>query len=123
MRQRRWLELVKDYDCAILYHPSKANVVVDTLSRKVEKGRLEEVGQDEEFSIFSDDGLMFERRLCVPADSAVKTKLLTEAYSFPFFMHPSSEGTKTEVSRFVATLECARVKVGERVYGLRHRTT
>ncbi|KAL4021165.1 hypothetical protein IC575_019956 [Cucumis melo] len=35
MRQRRWLELVKDYDCEILYHPGKANVVVDALSRKV----------------------------------------------------------------------------------------
>ncbi|KAL4020422.1 hypothetical protein IC575_019198 [Cucumis melo] len=35
MRQRRWLELVKDYDCEILYHQGKANVVADALSRKV----------------------------------------------------------------------------------------
>jgi hypothetical protein len=34
MRQRRWLELIKDYDCEINYHPGKANVVVDALSRK-----------------------------------------------------------------------------------------
>ncbi|XP_040996001.1 uncharacterized protein LOC121242168 [Juglans microcarpa x Juglans regia] len=34
MRQRRWLELVKDYDCNINYHQGKANVVVDALSRK-----------------------------------------------------------------------------------------
>nr|GFD17654.1 putative reverse transcriptase domain-containing protein [Tanacetum cinerariifolium] len=34
MRQRRWLELLSDYDCDIYYHPGKANVVVDTLSRK-----------------------------------------------------------------------------------------
>ena len=34
LRQRRWLELFKDYDCIIDYHPSKANVVVDALSRK-----------------------------------------------------------------------------------------
>ena len=35
LRQRRWLELLKDYDCSIFYHPSKANVVVaDALSRK-----------------------------------------------------------------------------------------
>ena len=35
MRQLRWLEFVKDYDVAILYHPDKANVVADILSRKV----------------------------------------------------------------------------------------
>ncbi|KAL5556565.1 hypothetical protein UlMin_038801 [Ulmus minor] len=34
MRQRRWLELVKDYDYEILYHPGKANRVADALSRK-----------------------------------------------------------------------------------------
>nr|XP_043611643.1 uncharacterized protein LOC122583287 [Erigeron canadensis] len=33
-RQRRWLDLLKDYDCEILYHPGKANVVADALSRK-----------------------------------------------------------------------------------------
>ncbi|GKA08156.1 putative reverse transcriptase domain-containing protein [Tanacetum coccineum] len=35
MRQRRWIELLSDYDCEIRYHPGKANVVVDALSRKV----------------------------------------------------------------------------------------
>ena len=32
--QRRWLELIKDYDLEIHYHPGKANVVADALSRK-----------------------------------------------------------------------------------------
>ena len=35
MRQRRWLELIKDYDLEVHYHPGKANVVADALSRKV----------------------------------------------------------------------------------------
>lgn len=128
MRQRRWLELIKDYDCEILYHPGKANVVADALSRVshsealitrqvplhrdleraeiavsvgrvtsqlaqltvqptlrqkivdaqssdpylIERRRLVGMGLTDEFSISSDGGLMFERRLCVPANSTVK---------------------------------------------------
>ncbi|GJY49565.1 hypothetical protein Tco_0439521 [Tanacetum coccineum] len=34
MRQRRWIELLSDYDCVIRYQPRKANVVADALSRK-----------------------------------------------------------------------------------------
>ncbi|KAA0065337.1 ty3-gypsy retrotransposon protein [Cucumis melo var. makuwa] len=148
MRQRRWLELVKDYDCEILYHPGKANVVADALSRKlaqltvqptlrqriidaqrndpylVEKRGLAEAGQAVEFSISSDGGLLFERRLCVPSDSAVKTKLLSEAHSSPFSMHPGStkmyqdlkrvywwRNMKREVAEFVSRcLVCQQVK-------------
>ena len=38
MRQRQWLELFKDYDYIIDYHPEKANVVADALSRKIISG-------------------------------------------------------------------------------------
>jgi hypothetical protein len=34
MRQKRWLELIKDYDCEINYHPGKANVIAEALNRK-----------------------------------------------------------------------------------------
>ncbi|KAL4030754.1 hypothetical protein IC575_009005 [Cucumis melo] len=141
MRQRRWLELVKDYDCEILYHPGKANVVADALSRKptlrqriidaqrndpylVEKCGLAEAGQAVEFSISSDGGLLFERRLCVPSDSAIKTELLSEAHSSPFSMHPGNtkmyqdlkrvywwRNMKREVAEFVSRcLVCQQVK-------------
>lgn len=37
MRQRRWIKLLNDYECEIQFHPGKANVVADTLSRKDHK--------------------------------------------------------------------------------------
>jgi ribonuclease HI len=40
MRQRRWLELIKDYELEVHYHPDKANVVVDALSRKSQVNML-----------------------------------------------------------------------------------
>jgi hypothetical protein len=39
MRQRRWFEVLKDYDSKMFYHPAKANVVVDALSRKSRDGK------------------------------------------------------------------------------------
>ena len=54
MRQRRWLDVVKDYDCEILYHPGKANVVVDALSRKVQGGH----GSNKRY-VFQDDCEIF----------------------------------------------------------------
>jgi hypothetical protein len=40
LRQRRWLELIKDYDLGINYHPGKANVEVDVLSRRSHVSQL-----------------------------------------------------------------------------------
>jgi hypothetical protein len=40
MRQRRWLELIKDYELEIHYHPGKANVVADALRRKSQVNML-----------------------------------------------------------------------------------
>ena len=38
LRQRRWMEFIKDYDCNI-HHPGKANVIVDALSQKASQMR------------------------------------------------------------------------------------
>nr|GEW17743.1 zinc finger, CCHC-type, retrotransposon Gag domain protein [Tanacetum cinerariifolium] len=43
LRQQRWLDLLKDYDCEIRYHPGKANVVADTLSRKEREKKDERI--------------------------------------------------------------------------------
>jgi hypothetical protein len=40
MRQRRWLELIKDYELEIHYHPGKADVVADALSKKCQVNML-----------------------------------------------------------------------------------
>ncbi|KAL4032860.1 hypothetical protein IC575_005943 [Cucumis melo] len=90
----------------------------------VEKRRLVETEQGEDFSISSDDGRTFEGRLCVPEDSAIKIELLTEAHSSPFTMHPGStkmyqdlrnvywwRNVKREVADFVSRcLVCQQVK-------------
>nr|GFC20875.1 retrotransposon protein, putative, Ty3-gypsy subclass [Tanacetum cinerariifolium] len=78
MRQRRWLELLKDYDTNIQYHPGKANVVADALNRK--SGMIACFN----FRIFHD----LERldvELC-----ALREKVMTEAHSSPFTVHPRS---------------------------------
>nr|GFD16301.1 hypothetical protein [Tanacetum cinerariifolium] len=80
MRQRRWLELLKDYDTNIQYHTGKANVVADALSRKSRTI----AGIKVEFRIDEDNVLWPDTRLVVPNDASLKEALLTEAHSSPF---------------------------------------
>nr|GFB20324.1 hypothetical protein [Tanacetum cinerariifolium] len=63
MRQRRWLELFSDYNCEICYHPGKANVVTDALSRK-------------------------ER---VPLKGEVRTLIMDEAHKSKYSIHPGAD--------------------------------
>nr|GFC42149.1 reverse transcriptase [Tanacetum cinerariifolium] len=89
MRQRRWLELLKDYDTNILYHPGKANVVADALSRKssmiavikIKEAQkedseiwtiVENLNEQTEFRLNEDDVLWQGTRLCVPICQQVK---------------------------------------------------
>ena len=46
MRQRRWMEFLEDYDFTLHYHPGKANVVADALSRK-SRGALASIASQE----------------------------------------------------------------------------
>nr|GFC59382.1 hypothetical protein [Tanacetum cinerariifolium] len=88
MRQRCWLELLKDYDTNIQYHPGKANVVADALSRK--SGMIAGIKVEEE--IIRDlerlDIELYDTRLVVPNDVSLREALLTEAHSSPFSVHP-----------------------------------
>nr|GEW21339.1 hypothetical protein [Tanacetum cinerariifolium] len=89
MRQRRWLELLKDYDTNIQYHPGKANVVADALSRK--SGMVAGIKVEEEI-IRDLERLgieLYDTRLVVPNDATLREALLTEAHSLPFSVHPA----------------------------------
>ena len=48
MRQRRWLELMADYNIDLQYHPGKVNVVPDTLNRRPEANMVVQLTQQEE---------------------------------------------------------------------------
>ena len=60
MRQRRWLELLKDYDFSLNYHPGKANVVDDTLKRKTLHMSVMMVKELELIEQFLDLSLVYE---------------------------------------------------------------
>ncbi|XP_070039939.1 uncharacterized protein [Nicotiana tomentosiformis] len=116
LRQHRWLELLKDYDITILYHPGKANVVVDALSRKAESmGSLAIISADErplaldiqslanrlvretvlhdvakEVSIGEDGVLRLQGRLCVPNVNGLRESILEEAHSSRYSIYPGA---------------------------------
>ncbi|XP_074298169.1 uncharacterized protein LOC141628989 [Silene latifolia] len=111
MRQRRWLELIKDYEIEIQYHEGKANVVADALSRKslhaiqlvMHRDKLREefvnfaIQMDKlvnEPALFKRDesGLIkFQTRVCVPNDKEIKERILTEAQATPYSIHPRGD--------------------------------
>ncbi|KAG8478325.1 hypothetical protein CXB51_028002 [Gossypium anomalum] len=141
LRQQRWLELLKDYELVIDYHPRKANVVADALSRKslfalsemnikLEAKRVQcELNSDSDFQIAADDCLMFRGRICVSKDTELIQKILHEAHSGCVSVHPRStkmyndlnklywwSGMKRAISEFVSRcLICQQVKAENQV--------
>ncbi|KAA3488224.1 Integrase, catalytic core [Gossypium australe] len=117
LRQRRWLELIKDYDLVIDYHPGKANVVADALSRKslfalrtmnVRMALLDDSSilaekrtttyKPKEFYSNVESGywlspngcLTFRDRVCVTRNDELTRKILREAHSGCLTVHPGS---------------------------------
>ncbi|KAL4340238.1 hypothetical protein GQ457_08G028370 [Hibiscus cannabinus] len=75
LRQRRWLELLKDYDLSIEYHPGKAKVVADALSRKV---AVELRAMFASLSISRDGGLVAELQVKPTLIQLIREKQLRD---------------------------------------------
>ncbi|GKC77404.1 reverse transcriptase domain-containing protein, partial [Tanacetum coccineum] len=84
MRQRHCIELFSDYDCEIRYHPSKANVVADALSRK-ERVKPKRKGLDEMIEHRSDGALYYLDRIWVPLKGDVRTLITDESHKLKYY--------------------------------------
>ncbi|GJT16711.1 putative reverse transcriptase domain-containing protein [Tanacetum coccineum] len=116
MRQHRWLELLSDYDCEIRYHPGKANVVVDALSRKerskplrtearkLENIKNEDVGgmlvenskdpkkfRTEKLEPCTDGTLCFNGRSWLPCYGDLRTVIMHESHKSKYSIHSGSD--------------------------------
>nr|GEW61695.1 hypothetical protein [Tanacetum cinerariifolium] len=127
MRQLHWIELFRDYDCEIRYHPGKANMVTDALSRKervVDESAGLQRGLDKMIEQRSGGTLYYLDRIWVPLKGEVRTLIMDEACKSKYFVHPGADkmyydlkdrywwhGMKKDVAEYVSKcLTCLKVK-------------
>src|SRR5262249_20210880 len=132
--QRRWVELLKDYDCQILYHPGKANVVADALSKKL-MGSLNHISEQKrelvkEMNELFNMGLQMEiaESQILIAQFQVKPRLIDEIKATqckdPSLIRLKEEILEGKVSNFQVVdkvLKCGNRLCVPNVNGLRQR--
>ncbi|GKE23675.1 putative reverse transcriptase domain-containing protein [Tanacetum coccineum] len=101
MRQRRWLELLSDYDFEICYHPGKANVVADALIRKEREPPLRvralvmtidpEKLRTENLEPCADGTLCLNDRSWLPCYGDLSTVIMHESHKSKYSIQPGSE--------------------------------
>ncbi|GJZ44753.1 putative reverse transcriptase domain-containing protein, partial [Tanacetum coccineum] len=104
MRQRRWLELLSDYDCELRYHSRKANVVSDALSQKSRpkplqvKARKEEnygtedlCGMIKKLEPRTDGTLCLKNRSWIPCFGDLRALIMHESHRSKYSIHPGSD--------------------------------
>ncbi|GJZ72967.1 putative reverse transcriptase domain-containing protein [Tanacetum coccineum] len=126
LRQRRWIELLSDYDCEIRYHPGKANVVADALSRKERdkplyvRALMMTVHNDLPKQIREAQ----ENRVWLPRYGILRDLIMHESHKSKYSIHPGSDkmyqdlkplywwpNMKTDIATYVSKcLTCAKVK-------------
>ncbi|GJU84003.1 putative reverse transcriptase domain-containing protein [Tanacetum coccineum] len=94
MRQRRWLELLSDYDCELRYHPGKANVILNAQveARKEENYRTEDLcGMIKNLEPLADGTLCFKNRSWIPYFGDLRSLIMNESHKSKYSIHPGSD--------------------------------
>ncbi|GJR96795.1 putative reverse transcriptase domain-containing protein [Tanacetum coccineum] len=99
MRQRRWIELLSDYDCEIRYHPGKANMVADVLSRKERENPLRV--RAFVMTVYPDlykrilraqtEKIKGEMRIWLPLFGGLRDLIMHESHKSKYSIHPGSD--------------------------------